>query len=295
MFYDPGVATVFGSSERVRLDRAGLRQILDHRYWHRAWIWQEVGLSRKLRIACGQYVLTSEQSNCLLRRLMDFEERSDVKEHLSLINRIAVGGRTSLLDVMIATRYSGCSEPRDALYAKMHVTRNSSLLGGPDYTESVSSLFIRFAVFCIDGSTSLRILAFSSGYRNKLRMPSSAVDWTPRNNMPETQLVKGFESALKMSSPAFRASFDCEKQVLIVHGRIVKEMQAFKQPKAMHTHVADLSHSIAAGIELEPPATYDEAFLCMIFGCPTLLVLARQGDHYVIVNVGESTALQRWT
>lgn len=281
--------------DRPYMDRVGLREILNHRYWHRAWILQEIGLSRSLRIACGTYVLDSKQSNSLLHRLINFEKSSDLKQHLSLINRITVGGRPPLLGTVIATRYSGCSEPRDALYAKMHLAKDGGMLGQPDYTKSIASLFHQFAVACVATSHSLRVLSFAGGYNNALGMPTWVPDWTPRDQMPEMRLgsLSSYDALLKDPMRQCTAWFEEDSTILVVRGWILKTMTHFRQSVDPLTFERDLRLSDNGENLSDSLCERDELFLCLIFGCITTLVLSRRGHNYVIVNFASSHALQQ--
>lgn len=241
----------------------GFRHISEHKYWSRAWILQEIALARKLRLICGEFMLDHYNTTELIRRLIEHEVAQTIKMQLMLINKLAVKIKLPLLDIMTATRYARCSEPRDAIYAKMHLANDKYIIGEPDYSKSTGSLFRQFAIACILESRSLRILSFASGYDNGLDVASWVPDWTPREEMPEMRLTGGYSALLKDSMRKCTARVEVNPEetdrILVARGWVLKTMQGF------------------GGCSYE-------TYLCLVFGCTTLLVLARRGHNYVLIN-----------
>lgn len=113
-----------------------LSSISGHKYWYRAWVLQEIGLSRRFRIFCGNKIPAPVQSAFLLKDL----GRSNVTDirgtHLRLIDSLRTGFRPPLLKVLLATKNAECVDPRDTVYAKFHLAEDGNIIGEPNYMDS---------------------------------------------------------------------------------------------------------------------------------------------------------------
>lgn len=177
-------ATMVDDSKDTLLD--SLRHIHERSYWKRIWITQEVVCAKSTRLWCGSRSLDlhilDQWANILCGAFDDDEADSMTGDdsagfvtslYIGLVDRYHAGRLESLssfreaklptpLHVLLCIqRNSGCSEPRDMVYALIGISsQNSSTHPGLviDYSRSVSEIFRGTAQAIIEETGTLDIL-----------------------------------------------------------------------------------------------------------------------------------------
>ncbi|KAF2501346.1 HET-domain-containing protein [Lophium mytilinum] len=117
-----------------------------------------------------------------------------------------------LFQMLLATSYNQCSDPRDKVYAILGLgkdwDRNQDM--NPDYTVGMGEVYKRFAIWDSKRNANLRVLSCASGPKEdgESRMPSWTPDWTNIEN--ESPFVRysdrtGFAASGKMLAMAWHS------------------------------------------------------------------------------------------
>lgn len=204
----------------------GLEDMLDHSYWQRSWVLQEV-TSPKARedlvICCGNNRVfwkdfiticgffksrslpvdspTMGQLNALydgsMRTLQYISEKRRESKGFRPIHTYAVLSRI---------RYSRASDPRDLLYAPLQLTDDAGIIPA-DYSVSARTVYTQFAAAMIRKHDNLEILGCVRA-QNDFELPSWVPDWTSGD--PHHPL----EGKLQLSRLTNERTFDADAGVV---------------------------------------------------------------------------------
>lgn len=277
---------------------AGMKEIIRHEYWHRAWILQEISHpTKRRRLFCGTRILTPQATDTVISllsaTLLDFGDQC-----LASIRDIALEYNSDLLQLLGKTREAKCANLRDAIYSKINLILGEDLLTEPDYSESPARLFIRFARAHIMRYKTLNVLRYVQHHHNP-GLPSWVPDWTPDRDVS----VRNFESfayprklldALNVSNDRFTASFSEDSLSLQVQGRILTQMPTAAEFRASASASSKFQRNTDADIEKFCKGLVDGWFMCYLRGCGRPVLLARKRYYYTFSNQSRSSPLDQF-
>ena len=187
-------------------ERIGVIELLEHPYWSRAWIIQEVARSQKASIVCGRKKIEWEkflelfehqEFRSLLRN--DRPISTSPAQHIRTIDRYRCGDRPPLIQVLQETRQTVASDALDVIYSKLGLASDASeLIPDPNYELQVEELFKIVAATHITANTSLDILSLSED--KGMSLPSWAPDWKSATGRRPIGALLRFDSAKGVSS-----------------------------------------------------------------------------------------------
>jgi hypothetical protein len=159
---------------------------LSRRWFHRAWVIQEVALARLAIIICGKQ---TEDWNVFAKGIL--HQTRSVTLTITVPTIISRHNITSpwiernidFLDILAAGRHCLSTDPRDKVLAFLNLT-SDTLQILPNYSESAQSLFTEVVTTSIKKRQDLRILSYceDQGLPN---LPSWVPDWTmPSHFLP---------------------------------------------------------------------------------------------------------------
>ncbi|PVI01611.1 hypothetical protein DM02DRAFT_613548 [Periconia macrospinosa] len=146
-----------------------MKRLLSRRWFHRVWVLQEVGLSRKTTVLCGEQSLDwAFFSVDLLRDAgLRRETYGGITPGVLLLESDLYKGSPGMVDLLHAARNAKCKDPRDNVYAILNLVSEEKRLNiQPDYTKSVDWLFTQVAVQSMLHDRSLNILSHVRGKKS---------------------------------------------------------------------------------------------------------------------------------
>jgi hypothetical protein len=194
--------------------RRELNDMLEHEWWERAWVVQEVVVSKLVVVQRGSHQIEWDRIYTYLAFLPKGYDSPTVRfaknvQTLRLQNTAHQTSSKSLLDLAYAFRSQAATVGSDKLYALMgllHVD-NASLLE-PNYRASPEAVFMQFAVSCLEHTKNLNTIAFAAGVQ--LQGTSWCRDWRFSNDGGfETSCFSVAQySASGTHPPIYAASFE---------------------------------------------------------------------------------------
>ncbi|KAI1758480.1 heterokaryon incompatibility protein-domain-containing protein [Xylaria castorea] len=166
----------------------GLYDLLARPYWKRVWIIQEIAKARYVKIICGHLCFELEPLIAVTQHLKDLSQPDRcVIDSIAWFRNIELslntgrGTRMSLLDALIASRYSQATDRRDKVYALRGLSRDGQdLVPTPSYVEPVQEVFRSLSLAFLQSSQRWATLLLAS--RAPLwcgeHTESWAVDWS---------------------------------------------------------------------------------------------------------------------
>lgn len=184
-------------------DRPNIRKLLDHPWFTRVWVLQEIKAARDAKVLCGQCTVSWREFESAYRYLHG--GNPVLNQFLSLI-RVSVDEQidpaTIIFQRLCESRYCGATDPRDKVYALLGLLPQEMVdLIHVDYTKSVAQVYIATASLLVK-NIGLTILSAVQGTSLIEGLPSWVPDWT----LPFQQTALGFhlESIVDSSSKLCR-------------------------------------------------------------------------------------------
>lgn len=219
-----------------------LHHLFERSWWTRVWIRQEAALAQSIEIAVGDQTLSWESlekfiinmsavSHIFSQRL--FHQHKLAIDHKALnalmtlqrLRKMRLAGDTlqyGLLDLMIMTLHSKCTDDRDRIYGTVGLSSDVSL-GKPDYRLSASYIFIELTKGYIQASTQLDIMLIDTQRRASMHLPSWAPDWGSEN-LGRTPISTTWSHAAPYKT---EISFSPDSKVLTCQGIHVDDVDGF--------------------------------------------------------------------
>ncbi|TVY83117.1 Heterokaryon incompatibility protein 6 OR allele, partial [Lachnellula suecica] len=173
---------------------AAFNEFLKRYYWSRAWIVQEIAMARKLLLVCGPHEVSWIKLVAVVQFLSDTWAYWNLTETSSVdtpaFNRIKgldyfqsaeTRKPRHLLQVLVISRRTISTDPRDALYSKLGLAYDgSTLVREPSYTLETAQVFKRLVKDYVSETSSLDIICLAENLRKQsvLSLPSWTPDWT---------------------------------------------------------------------------------------------------------------------
>ncbi|KAF2097135.1 hypothetical protein NA57DRAFT_77390 [Rhizodiscina lignyota] len=219
-----------------------LIQLLGHAWFRRTWTFQEAVLSsmktdtpsgqaplleRCLTVLYGTVSLPWAHLYVVARDLLQPEYRAvwsnvgaevlAALEHIREIwhtrVRLVISNMCSLEYALMATRHRQATNARDAIYGLLGISTDAEGFGiEPDYSDTVESVYQRFAFAMICHAKSLRLLSFAGcGYPGSVyALPSWVPDWTCP---PKCSPLSVTEGSRKYRATRFAASCTLDSEI----------------------------------------------------------------------------------
>ncbi|KAK6442070.1 hypothetical protein LTR95_001689 [Oleoguttula sp. CCFEE 5521] len=133
-------------------------------WWKRVWIIQELLLAQSVIVYCGTYELAWETCKVVLADDFPLSPLDDLRRRFANSDVAATGHSASdpelgLLDLLRATVSNQASDPRDKIYAIMHLTQGQwKYQVRPDYTAAPGKIFAEAALHCLVTTCTFDIL-----------------------------------------------------------------------------------------------------------------------------------------
>ena len=170
-----------------------VKQFLDRPWFSRMWTFQEVVMSKKCMVWCGEFYMNWDlfQNACVGIDRAGYHQSAGIQENVTIVEsqrgRFMAGRTSSLRSLLEANRTRAATEPRDMIYALRgvidpHLARSIDV----DYASALGVVYARAARFCIKSEKALTVLG-SVEYRrteeSKTEMPSWVPDWRFRTSV----------------------------------------------------------------------------------------------------------------
>jgi hypothetical protein len=143
-----------------------LYDMLEHEWWERAWVVQEVVVSKLVVVQRGSHQIDWDRLYTLLVFLPNGYKHYTVQfaknvQILRLQDTAHETSSKSLLDLAYAFRFQSATFGSDKIYALMGLLQvdNASLLE-PNYRASPETVFMQFAISCLEHARNLSTIAF---------------------------------------------------------------------------------------------------------------------------------------
>lgn len=177
---------------------ACVEALLKRPWFRRTWVVQEVASARKVTVLCGRKEL---HWSTLVRVLGYFRYTGVLQEWfspeaaLSSHNVLAIQRarhsfwmRGTLLDVLLSTTASECSDLRDKVYGVLSLAKaDGATILRPDYTLDPADVYKKLAIWSIKNYGNIHILSCARDWTREGRpelahLPSWVPDWTRIEN-----------------------------------------------------------------------------------------------------------------
>lgn len=147
----------------------------DHPYWTRAWIIQEIVFAKQLTIVNASAKIKIQWEEFVQQQQrMDSRDESWTTHYICRLDVQRLSPKNFLLTALELTRDAHCSDPRDALYAKLGLSSDGpTIVPLPDYTLSVEDVFKDFIKTWVTETGDLTIIFYAG------ESPRSLPSWTP--------------------------------------------------------------------------------------------------------------------
>lgn len=178
-----------------------LKHLLEHTWWKRAWVIQEVTLAKEVEFACGNETISeSEFTNIerLITKYWAFVFPTDLNKRVGLTGRMLdpfrflsrmrifmqTGKKLEVLLLLWLTKQTLASDSRDILFAKYGLLGDkATTLCSPTYTAPFDGIFRRFLEAYVEKEKDLSIVCNTglsfNGHTTKL--PLWLPDWGTSN------------------------------------------------------------------------------------------------------------------
>ncbi|KAF2647208.1 HET-domain-containing protein [Lophiostoma macrostomum CBS 122681] len=184
-------------------DRPNIGKLLDHPWFTRVWVLQEIKAARHAKVICGQYTVSWREFESAYRY---WHGGNTVLNQFLSLTRVwgdeQMDPATILFQRLCESRYCGATDPRDKVYALLGLLpQGMADLIHVDYTKSVTQVYVATASLLVK-TIGLTILSAVQGTSSIDDLPSWVPDWT----LPFQQTVLGFhlESSPDSSSKLCR-------------------------------------------------------------------------------------------
>lgn len=252
-------------------------KLLNLPFWDRVWILQEVSTPKNSDmepknhdatwVCCGSTTISWKAYAEANRRLISASWADVTPQHIDLhaisntnVSTVAyveerrrgVKFQNSLYTVLVQSRTSNATDPRDKLYGILGLADERDDPGlQPDYTLSVEEVYTRLAKTIITRTQSLDCLG-SAGLERNHKVPSWVPDWTvqhDRTPQPFYQIEQSWnrDGTIEEQSNLFNASGDVvpeinfeAKNYLIARGFSFDKVENVSMPRLWPEEMSDV-------------------------------------------------------
>lgn len=259
-----------------------LRDIFRRNYFTRRWVVQEVALSARAVVLCGDAEVSWEEFATALHSLVsgftglqreDHEVLTNIqmmdliyRQHRSVLNT-EPEDRFDILEILTSFDSFECADSRDRLFALLGLDDSSLAAYEPDYEKSATDAYVEFAKHCLQRPNGLDLLNCAGAHRDD-SLPSWIPCWTVMARykpfLHNDYFTAGFiedESfeGLDMGDmqPTRPLAFHLEDNVLVLQGYIVDTVNSsrtqsftgFRNPEQLRTNIDEWSDFLYSTID----------------------------------------------
>ena len=222
-----------------------VKRYFDRPWFHRIWTFQEVLMSRKCAVWCGEFFMSWRilQNACQAMDIAGYVTYVEITQNVTYIydqqERLLKGETTSLRYLLEINRPRKAAEPRDMVYALRGVLdQEAANLVTIEYGASLGLVYARATRLCIETDHALTILG-SVEYRrtaeSKSQMPSWVPDWRFRGSVNvDLSMRRADESKYFNASKNFHPYLMATKneRKLCLRGFVVATLTRFSNVKS---------------------------------------------------------------
>jgi hypothetical protein len=196
-----------------------LDKLLFHSWFSRVWTFQELIVAQKPYVVCGSQWMAWADFRRAMPQHWDSAGRQE--SNISLLKSYdpsrpaARSSSTTLLPLLIATRFREASDSRDKVFALLNIPQ---LQRRPaidvDYNASVEEVFARAAAWCVHAEQDLRVLhvAVWRSQHRRNDMPSWVPNWDSMRNISRWSASK---DAMTTKAPSLLREIAAEHVVVV--------------------------------------------------------------------------------
>ncbi|RSL91449.1 hypothetical protein CDV31_015466 [Fusarium ambrosium] len=245
----------------------GIIELMEHPYWFRGWIIQEVARCDTVVLFCGNKTIDWH----LLMSLFDHYQFKPLLRHqrpgsmlpahqIQAIDSFRQEHSNHLVQVLQSTRAALTTDPRDSVYAKLGLALDShNLITEPDYSLGVEEVFKRLAAAHISryGCLYLICLTEDSSYN----LPSWVPDWSKTSGR------------------------------LALQPSLVSHLNGKRASGGSAGFSADLSVLFVGGIHIDTIAPFDKGFATTLSVNVLLNFLPQMPSRHYYLNIEPNTKI----
>lgn len=206
------------NDQRWGFARNAVQNILDHRYFTRVWILQEIGLARDAVVIYGQYEVPWK---LLQQKFIGAEDIYPVPQFNFSLPLVAglrckrlpmafsftsasIRGPDQMLELLDKARNCLATDPRDKVFALFGLVQLASKFGFvADYTETVAEAYARVAVLLAVRNGLMPILHRAIRWKRQQALPRWVPDWSTPIDPGEPSLVADMSQHPSSRIPVF--------------------------------------------------------------------------------------------
>ncbi|KAI1145274.1 HET-domain-containing protein [Nemania diffusa] len=183
----------FEPPEEIEIACDAVVRLLSRPYWTRCWVIQEICVARSPIIVCGA---RSVALSTILNRLDTLGTSAPAQYAQYLIsplrqmryreqNKASALANINLIPLLVLSRRSLASDPRDKLYALLPLAKDGrTLIPTPNYSQTVEQVFFDTARCIIEGHDRTDIILLAHRARGVRDLLSWAPDWANMHSQP---------------------------------------------------------------------------------------------------------------
>ncbi|KAI0544505.1 HET-domain-containing protein [Xylaria curta] len=248
-------------------------RLLSRPYWTRCWVIQEICRARFPVILCGSRSVTW---STMLRRLDGLGTSVPAQYAQHLIsplrymrdreqNKLRAGTEISLIPLLVLSRRSLASDPRDKLYALLSLANDGrTLIPTPNYSQTAEQVFFDTARCMIEDHDRTDIILLAHRTRGQRNLPSWAPDWANIHS----QLPPWVMECLDRRHPWHKIYNKIHKNIFEVRGRRYDTIIGFLDSAAHDNKHEDVTNphyymaetvtlNLIMGLAIRAPAELD--------------------------------------
>jgi hypothetical protein len=173
--------------------------LLKRPWWFRVWVWQEIACAKRATVRCGPFevpwdqlvgaVVFADRNHVTTNQLTEAELQRGVfyapfKEMQMYRRTRFLGNPIKLLDLLCSSLRCGATDPKDKVFALLGLATDSeSPFLSPDYSKTLSQVYIDLVRFFVERDNRLDILCASTHEKPYSELPSWVPDWSDNSQI----------------------------------------------------------------------------------------------------------------
>ncbi|KAI8629628.1 HET-domain-containing protein [Xylariaceae sp. FL1651] len=209
--------------EEVEVACDAIIRLFSRPYWTRCWVIQEICRARAPVIVCGRRYVPW---GTMLKRLDRLGTSIPAQYARHLVaplrhmryrdqNRFRADTETGLIPLIISSRRSLASDPRDKLYALLSMAKDGRvLIPTPNYSQTAEQIFLDTAKCMIEDHDRTDVILLAHRTRSARHLPTWVPDWANVQCRPPPWIL----DCLTQSRPRLSIQNKISRDILAVQG-----------------------------------------------------------------------------